>query len=286
MIIVITNGYNVDYIKEICDSMNIMGVHINREILREQSRIIEKAIDTCRNKQGKIVGRKIRNEIEKIDKHIDSNGKIEYMWRYQNDSMSTYPASFVDGKQFGVRLADAIELDSETKLVEVELPDILNLIAFEYGRIQLGYDNETLEDKMSNLGIAGFHDINEVRDCITGFDYVFDQIRRARIEASEYYTDDGIMQGYFSKTRYNLFKDARYESIISLTCRTISEIIAAEATEKLTKVDSETSLISIGRNRILLIVSKDTNIKEYIDRYAIKIVGRQVKINSIIKETF
>ena len=185
-----------------------------------------------------------------------------------------------------MRLADAIELDSETKLVEVELPDILNLIAFEYGRIQLGYDNITLEDKMNNLGIAGFHDINEIRDCITGFDYVFDQIRRARIEVSEYYADDGIMQGYFSKTRYNLFKDARYESIISLTCRTISEIIAAEATEKLTKVDSETSLISIGRNRILFIVSKDTNIKEYIDRYAIKIVGRQVKINSTIKETF
>lgn len=283
---VITNSYNIEYLEQLCDKIGIRSVKLDRDMVNMQKKQIESSIASCNNRQGKALGKAMLTEINKIIKHMECTGKIEFCWQYKDETIRTYPAIFVDEPRFGVRLSDAIVLDGEIKVVDISIPDIQNLIAFEYGRKQIGYDNKAVEEAMNNIGIAGFHDVDEIRDCIKGFDYTYNQVKGLNIEDSEYYDDSGIMQGYFNKTVYNTYSKAKYASVVTITCRLISSIIATNATELLVKNDERAALVSVGANKITMVVSKDTVVQDYIDTNVIKIVGRQFRVNTIITETF
>ena len=282
--VVLTNNWSTESLEEECTSLDIKRLHFDRGILDGQKKELQEVIKRV-NKTGKSTAKRIIAEIDKLEKKLDDDDCIEYCWQFKDECMKSYPVTFVEEDSIGIKASDAIVVNQECKVVTVEMPTLLDLIAFEYGRKQIGYDTTELEEALSDIGITGIHSTTELSDRIDSFNGCYREIAKLVVTDSEYCDNNGNIQGYFNKTKYGLCSESRYGYVIAKTCKIVSSIVALSIAGQLKRVDRGAALISVGKSKIVLMTSMDTDVEKLLDSFIIKIAGRQFALDTLVEET-
>lgn len=280
---IITNSSNTDDINQACISIDIQQIKLNQDRIKLEIQRIKDAIDVSTSKKQIQSGKKLVKVFSNIIKNTDSDGYYRYCWNVKDNKLSAYPDTIIEDKQLGLTISCAVIKDGSIKVVELKLDDILNMMALEYGRKEIGYNTDKLNTVMNNIGIAGLYSTNDIRTVISDFDKLYKLVGNKEVINSEY-RYGCKMQGYFNNTVYELDKYKKYGKIINETCHIISSIIALRTIKAIAKDDSNAALISVGKDKITMSTSISTDINRYIDSYAIKILGRQFKIGTTILE--
>ena len=280
---IITNSGNTEDIDQACISMDIQQIKLNQDRIKLEMHRIQEAIDINTSKKQIQSGKRLIKVFNSILKNTDSDGYCRYCWNFKDNKLIAYPYTIIEDKQLGITISCAVIKDGGIKVVELRLNDILNLVALEYGREEIGYSTDKLNALMSNIGLAGLYNTNDIRISIHDFDKLYKLVGNKEVIRSEYRYGNK-MQGYFNNTVYDLNKYKKYGKIINETCHIISSIVALRTIKSISKDDSNAALISVGKDKITLSTSIDTDVTRYIDSYGIKVVGRQFKIGTTIVE--
>ena len=248
---IITNSSNTEDINQACMSMDIQQIKLNQDRIKLEMHRIQEAIEVNTSKRQIQSGKRLIKVFNSVLKNTDTDGYYRYCWTFKNNKLTAYPDTIIEDKQLGLTISCAVIKDGSIKVVELRLNDILNLIALEYGREEIGYSTDKLNTLMSNIGLAGLYNTNDIRISIHDFDKLYKLVGNKDVIRSEY-RYGSKMQGYFNNTVYDLNKYKKYGKIINETCHIISSIVALRTIKSISKDDSNAALISVGKDKITL----------------------------------
>lgn len=283
--VVITNNWDISELDSTCNEIDIRSVKMDINMLKEQYESLEQATKKCKDNRKKNIGKRLIKEYNKIIKNVASDGTLEICWKFDVDHIASYPVLFLEEKNIGIRVSDAIVTDGNTKIVSIKIKDLLNLIAFEYGREQIGFNMEILESRLKNIGITGLHSVEELRSDISSIDSCYRDVKGLVVVCSEYCDNNGNLQGYFNVNSYGICSQSTYDYAISRTCNIVSSIVALKTVRGIIKHDSRAALLNVGKDRITFSASIDTDVHKYLDDYIIKVAGRQFILEMEIEES-
>lgn len=259
------------------NKLNEFTVTVNKDIIRKDIDRLKKDLTETKNKYNKANINGLLAYLEKILKHTDEESKFDICWVTESkDGLPyTYPLQLVNEPLYGINTCNYIELDSSEKLIEINLADLADIIAFEFMYKDLGESHESVEELLKDCGIIGF----EKSDLLINFfkengDNLFELSKTMMIDDSPYKSSENrtIIDYFHSKE----FKDKSYREVVDYSCRYANTAIANSILKNYLRNDINVKLIAVSATNITLIVDSDNEVE--IDEIAIRVFGRRFLI--------
>lgn len=272
--IFITQNSDTEATKKYCEKSGIIKINIDKK-LQEWARKNIEVTDTNM--------KYITNYMKKFNKYVKDDGKFEFCWVCEKDQLRSYPIQMVNMEDYLVNPAYWVNIGINEKMYNIEISNIKNIISFEYIYREIGYSLSDIENKLRDLGIAGFNSSSKLIDRIENLKSMYSIGKNKRVVDTPYKSlkKDHIMS--YLGNEYST-KGKTYQEIIEISCKEIISLIASNLALNVDKKLNSIKIISIGIDGFTIMCDSDINIYDYIETIVIRSFGRQFLLETRVEE--
>lgn len=259
-------------------------IPINIELVHKDIDRLHVYSKDVKNKYDKANIKALISYLEKLLKFINEQSILEICWNIKDDLPVSYPMSLINEKTYGINICNYIETNADNKVVEIDLTDLADIIAFEFIARDLGETHESIEELLKTCGILGFTDSSLLTDFFKeNGDDMYNLSKTMKIDDTPYmsYETHKIHDYFHSKE----MKTTEYKDIVDYSCRYANTIIANNIMKNCLHHGIGCKLVMLNATNITVIVDSndEVNIKQdIIDDISIRVFGRRFRIEPII----
>lgn len=237
-----------------------------------------------------VINEKTKNTVSRIDKKNINNlrdylskfynksksGKFEMTWELDDHILKTYPLELMHIPEYNIEMTDYIKI-TDGRLIRINYHDMIEIIAFEIMYRDLGETLQSMEEKLSDLGITGVHPSYRIMQYIE--DSPYDMSKIFKIGSSPYYVQDiDAIFEYFNTKR---FKAEYYRECVEYSVKHALAIITKRLLEKFVAFNAEYKLCAVSDSGIYIITpASDVNINNIIlnESVIVRAFGRHFEV--------
>lgn len=220
--------------------------------------------------------------LEKLLKNIEDDSTFEMCWNFSNkeELPCSYPLSLINEKAYGINTCNYIEINENEKLIEFDMQDLADIIAFDFMYKDLGESHDTIEDLLKDCGIVGYESADVLLNYFksTG-DNMYKLSKTMKMEDTPYYSfETKRISDYFHSTE---FKGNSYKDVVEYSCKYANSIIANAIIKRCKHFSLNGKLLMLNATNIAIMVtmSEEINVrKEILDDISIRVFGRHFLI--------
>lgn len=263
-----------------CNKLDIQSIRFSKEQLKL-------TIERAQRLKGKIKNKTSRDNVGAMEKHIkrimkelDEDGTMEICWSERDGVLSSYPIDIVDEEDYKLRMTDSI-LTVDKKLVKIKYSNIREIMAFKYIYRELGYDLNSIEEIMANIGISGVCSSEKLMEELKKHGGVYNNAFSMVVRDSPYAnTVKGEISGYFTGEKYVLKKGDTYGNIVRKNCKEVLSIIALETLKKCSNNGMRVELVSVDERTVTMMVDSKEDVSRIVEQVSLRAFGRQLLIEA------
>ena len=262
------------------DTTDIIKLHISSEMLdREMSRI-EKMGSVIKSDYDKKNISILTKYLNNIKKKMDENNDIEICWTPDGTMAKTYPISIINERAYNFDTCNIIEIGDRQKIVEVNLTDLADIIAFEFMYRDLYETHDSIEELLKNCGIIGYEDSSILTNLFKeNGDNVYELSKSMKIWDTPYYSyEDKTIIDYFHMKK---FKKDTYKDVVEYSCKYAAFIILNKFIKNAMHVKMDIKPIMLTPTHIAFMlndVDDNIDISTIIEDVSIRVFGRKFVI--------
>lgn len=232
------------------------------------------------NTENKFNKENIKALLKYLNKLLKYN-TLDICWSIKDDIPHSYPIELIDEELYNISTCNYIEIEKNKNLVEIDLKELNDIIAFEIMHEDLGENLKSMEEKLFNCSILGFEDSKIITDIIKdnnkdSKESIYTLSKKLKIGETAYYSaSDKVAYDYFLNKQ---FKDKKYKNVVEYSCRYASAIIINSILKNAHKFKEDIRPIMINSHKIIFLTSTNSidKLKEKIlDDISIRTFGRQ-----------
>lgn len=260
--------------------MDEVSVSINNELIKKDIEKLRDMLAEPKNKYDKANIKSLVAYLEKLSNNVLDDSTFELCWEINDNIPQSYPLNLINEKAYGIDICNYIEVGENEKLVQMDMTDLADIIAFEIMVRDLGETHDSIEELLKNCGIIGF----ETASLLTDFfkengDKIYELSKSMKIGETPYYSyNTKKVHDYFSSKE---FKTKEYRDVVEYSCRYANTIIANTIIKNSLHCNIDIKLIMLNATGITFILNAtdEVNIKNnIIDEISVRAFGRQFKI--------
>ena len=259
-------------------------VTINKSMVEHDINRLKAELENSINRYDKANIKALIKHLEKIVQQLNEESKLEICWNISKDNIpTTYPIKFINEELYKIDTSNYVEVSNEEKIVNIDIKELADIIAFEFIYKELGETHDTIEELLDKCGILGFEEskilTNKFKE---NNDNMFELSRSMKVSETPYLSsEDHELQDYFNTRR---FKADDYKEVVEYSCMYASTLIANSILNNLNLNKIGYKLLAINPTNIVLIIDKLANNEDYhtlIDDISVRAFGRRfiVKTN-------
>jgi len=261
------------------DVNDIISIHFSKDIINKDIDRLTQMKENYKNGNDKTNIKILIEYLKNILKKLDDNNSMEICWTEDsNGIVKTYPVSILKEKAYGINSCNYIELDDKQKLVEIDMTELADIIAFEFMYKDMCETHDSIEDLLKDCGIIGY----EKSDILTNFfkengDDVFELSRSYLIGETPYssYEDETVIDYFHTKK----FKSKKYKEVVEYSCKYANFIIMNRFIKNATTAKLDIKPIMLTPTCIAFLLNNvDDNIDVYksiVEDVSIRAFGRK-----------
>jgi len=262
--------------------LNELKLIINKELIEKDMKRLDKELKVTRNKYNKHNIECLIVYLQKLLKNINDESILELCWSIskKDDLPFTYPLQLINEPLYSINMANYIEVDSNEKIIELDLTELCDIIAFEFMYKDLGETHDSIEELLHNCGIMGF----EKADILLNFfnsngDKIYELSKTMLIDDSPYKSPETkkIIDYFHTKE----FKAKAYREVIEYSCRYASTIIMNSIIKNALQNGIGIKALMCNATTIALIanISNEVDInKQLLEEITIRVFGRRFTV--------
>lgn len=266
--------------------MDEVSVNINEELIKKDIDKLKELLKEPKNRYDEANLKGLVSYLNKLQKSILDDSTFELCWDIDKDNLPyTYPINLINEKAYGIDICNYIELSENEKLVEMDMTDMANIIAFEVMSRDLGETHESIEDLLKDCGIIGYEPASLLTDLFKkNGDKVYELSKSMKIGETPYYSyETKKMHDYFSSKE---FRTKDYREVVEYSCRYANTIITNSIIKNSLHNNIDIKVVMINATNIAFIVNatNEVNIKKnIIEEISVRAFGRRFKVEPDIQ---
>ena len=285
MIEIIQQKVPVNTLSGTFTKMDEVAINVNVELIKKDIERLKVMRSEPKNKYDAANIKGLIAYLEKLFKNVFEDSTFELCWEVKDNLPQSYPISLINEKAYGIDISNYIEVAENEKLVQMDMTDLADIIAFEIMARDLGETHESIEELLKDCGIIGF----EPASLLTNFfkengDRVYELSKSMKIGETPYYSyDTKKVHDYFSSKE---FKTKEYREVVEYSCKYANTIIANTIVKNSLHCNIDIKLIIVNATNITFIVNAtdEVNIKNsIIEEISVRAFGRRFKIEPDIQ---
>lgn len=277
MIELIQHKFNSTELTGPFNKLDELSVSVNVELINKDiARLKDEEKNTNNSINKKNISALIKY-LEKILKYVNEESKFEFCWNVDKDTIpSTYPMTLINEPLYKINFANYVELENNEHLLEIDLTDLADIIAFEFMYKDLGETHESIEELLKDCGIIGFEKASLLTDMFkVNGDKVYELSKSMWIGESPYFSlETRKVTDYFHSTT---FKSKDYREAVDYSCKYANTLIAGSIIKNYIHQNIEVIPLIVSSTHIVILIkgSDEINIDEEI---SIRAFGRRFLI--------
>jgi hypothetical protein len=265
--------------------MNEFSVKLNKELIAKDHERLQAMLASTKNRYDIANIKAILEYLEKLMKYTDDEANFEMCWNVKNDLAHSYPLDIINERVYGIDSCNYIEISGKEKLIEMNMTDLADMIAFEMMYKDLGETHNSIEELLKNCGIIGIEKASLLTDMFkANGDKVFELSKSMKIDETPYYSHETKkVHDYFSSRDFR--KDG-YRDIVDYSCRIANTIILNTIYKNATRYNINFKLLVLNATDIaFMIETEDENtIKQnLLTDISVRIFGRRFKVEPLVQ---
>ena len=285
MIEIIQQKIPVNALSGTFTKMDEVSVNVNSELIKKDINRLKGMLEEPKNRYDAANLRGLVSYLEKLLKNVLEDSTFELCWEIKDNIPESYPLNIINEKIYGIDICNYIEVAENEKLVQMDMTDLADIIAFEIMARDLGETHESIEELLKDCGIIGFEPASLLTDFFKeNDDKVYELSKSMKIEETPYYSyDTKKVHDYFSSKE---FKAKEYRDVVEYSCKYANTIIANTIVKNSLHCNIDIKLIMLSATNITFIVNDtdEVNIKNnIIEEISVRAFGRRFKIEPDIQ---
>lgn len=265
--------------------MDEVAVNVNVELIKKDIERLKVMLAEPKNRYDAANIKGLIAYLEKLLKNVLEDSTFELCWEIKDNLPQSYPLSLINEKAYGIDISNYIEVAENEKLVQMDMTDLADIIAFEIMARDLGETHESIEELLKDCGIIGFESASLLTDFFKeNGDRVYELSKSMKIGETPYYSyDTKKVHDYFSSKE---FKTKEYREVVEYSCKYANTIIANTIVKNSLHCNIDIKLIIVNATNITFIVNAtdEVNIKNnIIEEISVRAFGRRFKIEPSIQ---
>lgn len=265
--------------------MDEVVINVNSELIKKDIEKLKAMLSEPKNRYDAANIKTLISYLDKLLKNILEDSTFEMCWEVKDNIPYSYPLNLINEKAYGIDICNYIEVAENEKLVQMNMTDLADIIAFEIMARDLGETHESIEELLKDCGIIGF----EPSSLLTDFfkengDNVYELSKSMKIDETPYYSyDTKKVHDYFSSKE---FKTKEYRDVVEYSCKYANTIIANTIIKNSLHCNIDIKLIMLNATNITFIVNAtdEVSIKNsIIEEISVRAFGRRFKIEPDIQ---
>jgi hypothetical protein len=266
-----TQGLNG--IETLISKMGEVSINIDIDSLKSDIDAMELKLSKPFSSKDKKNIKAIRERLLKILSRTEEN-TLEIIWTVDNELIRAYPFDLVHIPEYNIEMTDYISVGDE-HLVRVSYRDVLEIIALDMMYRELGETLQSMEEKLSNIGITVINPSIELTKHFE--DNALNLSKILRISDSSYCSADGReIYDYFGQ---KTFKCDYYRDVVGYSVKRALTIITSSIIRVLNSHGIKYKLCSISESGIYFITDSDEELDKIISESAVvRAFGRKFEV--------
>ena len=274
MISIHQNGINRNMLNNRYINKDPFSIKISMDMLNKDIDRINKLSPTNKFDENNI--KAIKKYFKDLISNIDEDNRLEMCWTIdqKTDLPKLYPIQLLNEPIYNINICNCIETSERENIVELDLTDMAQMIAYEMMYRDLGYTLDEIEEALYSTGITNNNEPDILMNLIRADgDDPLKLAKTFKIENSPYININGSIKDYFGTKE---FKADSYKKVVSYSCKYAMAIIA----DNILKNNPHSNIVLMNETDIALIVESDNevNIDNVVDDIIIRIFGRKFKV--------
>lgn len=262
---------------------DVFEIHLDTDIIKSDINRLKNELEED-NKINKTNIKALIKYLNTLVNSVDENGRIELCYNIKDNKIVTYPITLKSYPEYNINTADYILLHNE-KMININITDIINIMAFEYIYRDFGYSIDDIEEVLCSAGIAGIVDIKDIKDFLNNEKLNAFMIGRgAKMEDCPYISSETrTIKNYLGTNKFKL-SSLYYNDVLIDNAKTITSLIASEVHKVLNDKGIDARIVMIGETNLAIIVNEDSDIEtsSLIENISIRFFGRNFKVDAQI----
>jgi hypothetical protein len=262
--------------------MDEFGVTLNKQLIESDIQRLKSELTNSINKYDKMNINALITYLKKLLKNINENSEFELCWDIDKEGLPyTYPLQLINEKEYKINLCNYIELSDDEKLIEMDITELADIIAFEIMFKDLGETHESIEEELRNCSIIGFEPSSYLTNIFkANNDNMYKLSKVMKIDDTPYMNfETKKIHDYFNSKN---FKSTSYKEVVDYSCKYAATIITDSILKRATNNGIDVKILMINATNIMLICksgeSNQTLKDILIDSISIRTFGRRFMI--------
>lgn len=265
--------------------MDEVSVTVNSELIKKDIDRLKGMLAEPKNRYDAANLKGLIAYLEKLLKNVLEDSTFELCWELKDNIPESYPLNIINEKVYGIDICNYIEVAENEKLVQMDMTDLADIIAFEIMARDLGETHASIEELLKDCGIIGFEPASLLTDFFKeNGDRVYELSKSMKIGETPYYSyDTKKVHDYFSSKE---FKTKEYRDVVEYSCKYANIIIANTIVKNSLHCNIDIKMIMLNATSITFIVNAtdEVNIKNnIIEEISVRAFGRRFKIEPDIQ---
>lgn len=257
MVTIQQNGYDTSGIVDLINKYYSKSrITLNRSLINEDLEKFKRELQEAK-------GRVHRENVESIIRYLDtlikctnSKGEIELNWSANKYGIKCSPLELLHSIPYGIMCTDYIDVGTKS-MIQVSYKSVYEGIAYDMMYRDLGETHQSMEDKLSDIGIATVYPISRLLEGLDGESPVA-MSQYMKIGDSPYASDNGKLSWDYFYSIVNSggsFNTGKYRDCVGRSFDITSVIIAKLVLSSLLRVKLKAQLCAVNTDGIYLIVN-------------------------------
>lgn len=265
--------------------MDEVSVTVNSELIKKDIDRLKNMLEEPKNRYDAANIKGLISYLEKLLKNVLDDSTFELCWEVKDNIPESYPLNIINEKIYGIDICNYIEVAENEKLVQMDMTDLADIIAFEIMARDLGETHASIEELLKDCGIIGFEPASLLTDFFKeNGDKLYELSKSMKIGETPYYSyDTKKVHDYFSSKE---FKTKEYRDVVEYSCKYANTIIANTIVKNSLHCNIDIKMIMLNATSITFIVNAtdEVNIKNnIIEEISVRAFGRRFKIEPDIQ---
>lgn len=223
-----------DNISAQLSKLDVVDFGISIELIKKDiSRLADMRADSVNKYNVKNIDalvKYLKTVIAKLEEDDNGNKVFSTCWTFDNIIPDQYPVKLINEPIYNIDVCNYIELPVDSKLFEVDLTEMCNIIAFEimYKDFDLpdgtSINNKVIEDRLAGCRIIGSESSDTINALIDECGHNIYAFSKSMVIGNTPYADPDtrMISDYFRKAK---FKTKRYRDPVKFSCEYAAHIV-------------------------------------------------------------
>lgn len=265
---------DVNGLESIINKYGEVQISIDIDSVKLDIEALENKLKSPLSRTDKKNMKEVKEYLEKLLKKAP-DCKLDLLWSTDKYILKTYPIELIHIPEYNIEMTDYISVDNG-HLVRVDYRDVLEIIAIEIMYRDLDETMQSMEEKLSDIGITGIYPSLELTKYFD--DSALNLSKMFKISNSPYCLLDGKTSfEYFGKKEFN---SPHYRDNVGYSVKHALAIITQSILDKLISSSIDFKLCSVSDSGIYFITSySDVDIDKIINESAVvRAFGRRFEV--------